>query len=156
MPSEPSVSRMLARGCLRHCPRCGSGGLFHGWFKMKDRCPRCGLRFEREEGEFLGAYVINYAAVSTAIAVVLVLVIAVEASGRSSWLVPLLAGGALLAMVIPIVCYPFSKTVWAAIELVMKPLDPREVADADQAEAAAKAATTEATKGATPPEGAGQ
>lgn len=140
MAPKVSVSRMLARGLLRHCPRCGSAGLFRGWFKMKERCPRCGLCFEREEGEFLGAYVINYAAVSTVVAVVLVLVIAVEATGRSNWLVPLLAAGGFLAVVIPVLCYPFSKTVWAAIELAMKPLDPREVADADQAEAAAKEA----------------
>lgn len=141
---------MLARGCLRRCPRCGSGALFLGWFKMKERCPRCGLRFEREEGEFLGAYVINYAAVSTVIAVVLVLVIAVEATGRSGLLVPLLAAGAFLAVIVPVVSYPFSKTVWAAIELAMKPLDPREVADADQAEAAA------AAKASAPPEASGQ
>jgi len=139
MAASPSVRRMLARGCVRHCPRCGSGGLFDSWFKMKPRCPRCGLWFEREEGEFLGAYVINYGAVSAVVAVVLVLVIAVEATGQSRWLVPLLALGGLLAVVIPIVTYPFSKTVWCAIELTMKPLDPREVADADQAEAAAQA-----------------
>jgi len=112
--------------------------LFLGWFTMRDRCPRCGLRFEREEGDFLGAYVINYGLVSTVVAVVLVLVIAFEANRHSSWLVPLLAAGAFLAVVAPVALYPFSKTVWAAIELIMKPLDPREVADADQAEAAAR------------------
>src|SRR5258708_4138262 len=116
MAPKVSVSRMLARGCLRHCPRCGGGDLFRGRVKMKERCPRCGLYFEREEGEFLGAYVINYAAVSTVVAVVLVLVIAVEATGRSGWLIPLLAAGAFLSVIIPVFCYPFSKTVWAAIE----------------------------------------
>jgi hypothetical protein len=129
---------------------------------MKERCPRCGLYFEREEGEFLGAYVINYAAVSTVVAVVLVLVIAVEATGRSGWLIPLLALGGFLAVVIPVLSYPFSKTVWVAIELAMKPLDPREVADADQAEAGAKeadAAAKEAGAAAeesAPPGGAAQ
>ena len=28
---------------------------------MAERCPRCGMRFEREEGFFLGAYVVNFA-----------------------------------------------------------------------------------------------
>jgi uncharacterized protein (DUF983 family) len=128
--------RTIGRGVIRHCPRCGGGHLFTGWFTMKDRCPTCGLRFVREEGDFLGAYVINYGIVSAIVAVVLFGVIALEATGNPGWLVPLIAAGAGVAIVAPIVGYPFSKTVWAAIELLMRPLEPREVADADQAEAA--------------------
>src|SRR5712692_308877 len=108
-PSKPPVGRMLGRGCLRHCPRCGSGRLFESWFKMKERCPRCGLRFEREEGEFLGAYVIHYGAVSAVIAVVLVIVMALEPSGGTRWLVPVLGAGGFLAVVRPVLCYPVSK-----------------------------------------------
>ncbi|HUQ39118.1 MAG TPA: DUF983 domain-containing protein, partial [Acidimicrobiales bacterium] len=52
---------MLGRALLKRCPLCGAGELFTGWFRMKDRCPGCGYRFEREEGFFLGAYVINLA-----------------------------------------------------------------------------------------------
>jgi uncharacterized protein (DUF983 family) len=130
------LARTIGRGAIRHCPRCGGGRLFTGWFTMKDRCPTCGLRFVREEGDFLGAYVINYGLVSTTVAVVLFLVIAIEATGNQRWLVPLLAAGGAVAIVAPIIGYPFSKTLWAAIELIMRPLDPREVADADQAEAA--------------------
>ena len=34
--------------------------LFTSWFRIRDRCPRCGLRLEREEGGFLGAMTMNY------------------------------------------------------------------------------------------------
>ena len=37
------------------CPRCLRGKLFRGLLDMWERCPRCGLRFEREEGYFTGA-----------------------------------------------------------------------------------------------------
>ena len=50
---------MLGRALLKRCPLCGAGKLFTGWFRMKERCPGCGYLFEREEGFFLGAYVIN-------------------------------------------------------------------------------------------------
>jgi uncharacterized protein (DUF983 family) len=130
------VARTIGRGALRHCPRCGGGQLFDSWFSIKEHCPTCGLSFVREDGDFLGAYVINYGIVSAIVAVVLFSVIAVEATGHHGWLIPLLAGGAVLSIVAPVVTYPFSKTVWAAIELIMRPLDPREVAAADQAEAA--------------------
>ena len=58
---RPSIPVMLGRASLRHCPRCGAGGIFTGWWKMKEECPRCGLHFEGrpEEGHFLGAITIN-------------------------------------------------------------------------------------------------
>lgn len=103
---------------------------------MKDRCPRCGLHFEREEGFFLGAWVMNYAAASLVVAIVLAVIIGIEANDPGSNLAPVLAVGGLAAIVTPLVAYPWSRTIWVAIELIMRPLDPREVADADQAQAA--------------------
>src|SRR2546422_5139223 len=47
------------------CPRCHSGAIFRssifrGLVKMNERCPVCDLKFEREEGYFLGAMYISY------------------------------------------------------------------------------------------------
>ena len=47
------------------CPRCGLGKIFRdsllrGFPKMHERCPVCDLKFEREEGYFLGAMYISY------------------------------------------------------------------------------------------------
>jgi len=56
----------VLRGILRQlCPRCRIGGIFRssifrGFPAMYDRCPACGLKFEREEGYFLGAMIIDY------------------------------------------------------------------------------------------------
>jgi len=50
---------VLARALRRRCPACGAGRLFKGWFEMRARCPGCDLRFEREEGYFLGAMALN-------------------------------------------------------------------------------------------------
>ena len=36
--------------------------MFTGLFRMHSRCPECGLRFEREQGFFVGAMYVNYAA----------------------------------------------------------------------------------------------
>jgi len=47
------------------CPRCRAGKIFRSsvffFSKMHQRCPVCGLKFEREEGYFLGAMYISYA-----------------------------------------------------------------------------------------------
>ena len=48
------------------CPRCRQGRIFKrsiylGLPGMNERCPVCELKFEREEGYFLGAMYISYA-----------------------------------------------------------------------------------------------
>lgn len=47
------------------CPRCRSGRIYPssiawGFPKMHERCPNCGLLFEREAGYFLGAMYISF------------------------------------------------------------------------------------------------
>jgi uncharacterized protein (DUF983 family) len=61
----PEKSALLAilRGL---CPRCRRGPIFQsailrGWPRMHERCPVCGLQYEREHGYFMGAMYISYA-----------------------------------------------------------------------------------------------
>jgi uncharacterized protein (DUF983 family) len=46
------------------CPRCRAGKIFRKsvwlWPGMNERCPVCRLKFEREDGYFLGALYIGY------------------------------------------------------------------------------------------------
>src|SRR5207244_3717352 len=53
---------ILNRGLRLLCPRCGRAPLFRGFFTMHERCGVCGLVFEREQGYFVGAIYVNYAA----------------------------------------------------------------------------------------------
>jgi uncharacterized protein (DUF983 family) len=50
--------------CLQLCPRCRAGKIFRRsvflFPAMHERCPICDLKFEREEGYFLGAMYIGY------------------------------------------------------------------------------------------------
>ena len=63
MPSElPSRFRVFSRAARLRCPRCGSGPLFRGWFRMHEACPRCGFSYEREPGFYLGSIYVNYGA----------------------------------------------------------------------------------------------
>ncbi|HEV3474680.1 MAG TPA: DUF983 domain-containing protein, partial [Actinomycetota bacterium] len=58
--AAPGHGLALLRGLTRRCPWCGQGKLFVRWFRMRDRCPRCGLVLDAGEGAFLGAMAINY------------------------------------------------------------------------------------------------
>jgi uncharacterized protein (DUF983 family) len=111
---------MVVRGFLRRCPRCGAGHLFRGWFRMVEDCPGCGYTFAREEGFFLGAFVINFGATIALLAVIMAGLIGVLASGGSHGaLVTVAVLAAVEVVVVPVFFYPFSKTVWSAIDLAM-------------------------------------
>lgn len=123
-PAESSPVRLLGRGLVRRCARCGSGRLFRRWFTMVERCPRCDYKFEREEGFFLGAYVVNLGI--TQLAVVAYIGISIVLTLPDPPLLPLALGAAAVAALTPLIAYPFSKTFWTAIDLVMHPAHLRD------------------------------
>src|SRR4051812_6796826 len=55
----PRLRTLVVRALTRRCPQCGSSGIFRNYWSLKEECPRCHYRFEREEGYFLGAYALN-------------------------------------------------------------------------------------------------
>jgi uncharacterized protein (DUF983 family) len=67
------------------CPRCRLGKIFRSSIfffpKMHERCPVCGLKFEREQGYFLGAMYISY---GLALAIILLFTILMWAITRGS------------------------------------------------------------------------
>jgi len=105
--------------------------VFSTWFRMKDRCPTCGYRFEREEGFFTGVYLVNYSLVAVVIVFELfVFLLYANAQGGDASYGPALLVGMVTAIGLPLLTYPFAKTTWAAIDLAARPLDPVEEADA--------------------------
>jgi len=69
----------------QRCPRCRVERMFvhsilWGWPKMHERCLACDLKFEREEGYFLGAMYISYL-----MALVVITLIAVLLWSLTGW-----------------------------------------------------------------------
>jgi hypothetical protein len=121
---------MLGRALLKRCPLCGAGRLFTRWFRMKERCPGCGYRFEREEGFFLGAYVINLAIAQGMVILLAVVPLIVRLAGDpDASIAPFIVGGVIGAVVAPMVFYPWSKTIWTAFDLMLRPVSVEEPAD---------------------------
>ncbi|HYH28256.1 MAG TPA: DUF983 domain-containing protein [Actinomycetota bacterium] len=109
--------RALARGSLKRCPRCGQNRLFRGFFRLVESCPRCGLRFEREEGMWVGAMIINTTV--TSLAFVAVLVGGLLLTWPEVPVLPLTLACLAANAVTPVVFYPWSKTIWVAVDLLM-------------------------------------
>jgi uncharacterized protein (DUF983 family) len=131
MASQPAVGQGLRRGLRRRCARCGEGGIFDGWFRMKERCPRCGYRFAREAGHFTGTYLLNFAATeSLMFAVLLGYALWRGITGTHAPVWPFALGCGVFAVLAPIVFYPIAASTWASIDLLMRPLDEMEELDA--------------------------
>ncbi len=130
----PDWAAMLRRGMRRRCPRCGSGGLFRTWWSIRDRCPRCGLRFVREEGYFTGVYLVNFGVVLAVLFVVVMAYAVYLAENPGTSVVPALVVGSAIAVVLPLVFYPFARTIWIALDLAMTPMDLEEILDAAEAD----------------------
>ena len=110
----------LWRALRLRCPHCGSGGLFRKWVVMRDSCPRCGLLLDRGERDyFIGAYTLNFIGAEVAI-VLLALAVVLSTWPDVPW--DRVQWG-LVAFIIPfpVLTYPFSKTLWLAIDLGFRP-----------------------------------
>jgi uncharacterized protein (DUF983 family) len=127
---------MVRRALVRRCPRCGRrGAWFTGWFHRLDRCPSCGYRYEREEGFMVGAITIS--TILTFGAILVVLVVGMILTYPDIAAVPIVLGCVAVAVVVPIVAFPITHTLWAAVDLAMHPLSPAEAAEAAAAVASA-------------------
>jgi uncharacterized protein (DUF983 family) len=51
MTRRELVFTALRRGLRKRCPHCGEGPIFSGWSHHIERCPSCGLVYERNPGD---------------------------------------------------------------------------------------------------------
>lgn len=112
-----SPARALFRGVTRRCPSCGQGKLFRRWFSLAERCPRCGLVFEREEGAFLGSLAINYGVTGVSTITAVAIMLARSLPNPSAFTIT--ATAILMTLFLPLFFYPFAKTTWAAIDMLL-------------------------------------
>jgi uncharacterized protein (DUF983 family) len=108
----------------RRCAWCGGrGAFFTGWFAKQDRCRTCGIEWRRGyEGFELGALAIS--AVLVLGTLVVAMTIGIVATLPEVDVLPLLLILGVAAIVLPIVLYPVSWTLWQAVDLAMRPPEP--------------------------------
>jgi len=112
---------LLLRGSLRRCPRCGRPQLFTRWSPPPESCPSCGLSFNRDNDATVGWIIVNLG-VTEILFVALGLAVLLTTWPNVPW-----TGLTVVAVAVngllPLLLVPFSRTVWAAIELLMDRMD---------------------------------
>lgn len=101
--------------------------MWRSWLRMREACARCGQVFERGESSdfWVGAYLINLVVAETA-AVLLAALLWVWLGDRLTFNA-LWAASMALAILMPVLFYPFSRTVWLAIDLHFRPSERGDV-----------------------------
>ncbi|HYV98990.1 MAG TPA: DUF983 domain-containing protein, partial [Gemmatimonadaceae bacterium] len=121
--ASASAAQIAGRALRLRCPNCGSKGFVESWFRLAPACPTCGLDPERyDEGLAVGALAFNlvtgeFVALGACVAIAL-----------ATWPEPpwntITVIGIALGITMPVLFYPFSKTLFAGLNLYFKVFDP--------------------------------
>ena len=114
MPDAPAgyrafadVGRMLRTTVTGRCPACGRASAFAGLYRLHPTCPACGVRFERDEGSFLGALAVGYG-----LAVLVLLAYALITIPRYGLADGVVVGAVVVAVVSVLALYRPAKAWW--------------------------------------------
>jgi len=131
----PNALTMFGRAALRRCPLCGSWRTFIcGWLRRHERCRTCGIRWNREQGFELGSVGLNFVLTFGTLAVGMV--VAFVATAPDFPVLAMTVGFMLAAVGLPLFFYPFTNTIWLAVDLLAHKPEAAELTEAAQAVAA--------------------
>ena len=114
--------RTLARGARLCCPVCGRARVFRSPFRIRHHCPACLALFQREEGFFVGAIMINVVTTEAAVLAAAGLCLLVL-GGRDELMLSLLFAVALL---FPVAFYHHSWSLWLAADHLIEGLQKQK------------------------------
>jgi uncharacterized protein (DUF983 family) len=104
------------------CPRCRAAKIFRksiftGFPRMQECCPNCGLKFEREQGYFLGAMYISYG-----LALITIVALGLLLWALTSWSLQKIALWAIL-LFLPLAptLTLFSRVLWIYLDQAFDP-----------------------------------
>ena len=124
------IARLIARALLLRCPRCGRATAMQRWFTVRPSCTACRFRFDRgEPGYFQGAGCLNLVVAELLFAVGLVTAVALTWP-VTPWTALTIVGAFVVALM-PILFFPWSRTLWIALDLALRPSESHDESAAE-------------------------
>ena len=101
------------------CPRCGATPLFRGFFSMYPDCHSCNLKYEREQGYFVGAIYINYGVTA------IIMIAGFFCLDRfiSLSLARQLTFWSIFGVGFPLFFFRYSRSLWLSLDYIFNPGD---------------------------------
>lgn len=117
---RPRLLPTLGAAARLRCPRCGRGKMFDGFFTMRAECDFCRLKFEREQGFFVGAIYVNYA-----VTVLISMPGFFLLDHYGATLTQQLVLWGAFVVIFPLVFFRYSRSLWLAFAHILDPGDDR-------------------------------
>ena len=118
------IFKTLARGARLCCPVCGRVPVFQSPFRVRPHCPSCGALFQREEGFFVGAIMINVVTTEAAVMATAGLWL-LSTSGHSNGGAAMLTLLFAVALLFPVAFYHHAWSLWLAADHIVEGLPQR-------------------------------
>lgn len=113
-----TIIETVSRGLRLRCPACGRASIVQSPFRIRKTCPVCSVSFNREEGFFVGAILVNVVATEASILLVYLVSIASHRDINQSLLTVLF----VLAVAFPLVFYHHSWAIWLSFDHLVESL----------------------------------
>jgi uncharacterized protein (DUF983 family) len=130
----PSFRRtvLVAWRTLRlRCPHCGRGAVLEGFDKVRERCSSCGFRFCRSDDNYFSGAMFFGLLIGEGLAVVGIIAAIMITSPDVPWTV-IQYGAPLVLLAVMVAVFPLSRVVWLAVDVMMRPVEPSELARASK------------------------
>lgn len=118
--ARPRLLPTVTAALRLRCPRCGVGEMFGGFFHMNAECSFCRLRFEREQGFFVGAIYVNYA-----VTVLIAMPGFFLLDRYGATLAQQLIFWGAFVVIFPLAFFRHSRSLWLAVAHLLDPGDDR-------------------------------
>jgi uncharacterized protein (DUF983 family) len=126
LPTLGRTLRLLGRALRLRCPNCGKGRVLQHWFKLRVRCGTCGLRLERGEHDyFTGSMLLNYCLAGVIVLGALAIIL-IARWPEIPWSL-IQYGSPVVIIVLPFLLFPFSKLLWLAADIAIRPVTLEEL-----------------------------
>ena len=136
----PGALKMFRRAAVLKCSLCGSRRTFiRHWLGRHERCRTCGIRWNREQGFELGPVGLNFLFTFFSLAIGMVVAFVSTSPNFPVRTMTLAFMGA--AIVLPLFFFPFTNTLWLAVDLLAHKPDDAELAEAAAAVSASPVRT---------------
>jgi uncharacterized protein (DUF983 family) len=125
LPNSRQALRALGRALTFRCPHCGGGWVLSRLGRVRERCSACGFRFERTDESYFSGAMFFGLLMGEGLFAVSLLIIVIASWPNVPW--DALTVGAPLGMLLLLpILLPFSKVVWLAIDVLVRPVQPQE------------------------------
>lgn len=113
-----SFADLLRRCLLLRCPACGKASILKAPFRIKDHCSSCKVVFQREQGFFVGAILVNVVTTELVILLAYLASLSVINDYYQSVLIMLF----VIAVSFPVAFYHHSWSVWLTFDHLVEGL----------------------------------